>query len=153
MSCGGPTVTGTYSITAVKCNGTAAASVIGTWLTSPNTLTITISTTAVTYTWANATCSITASATASFPSTSTLTTTPSGSYTCTGTSCTAFATSLFGTNKCSTSYNSAASTATVSPAGGVLAAAALTITAPSTDTTCSTAVAGTDPISFTGTKQ
>ncbi len=146
--------TGTYNITATKCGTTAATGVLATLITSPSTFKITIGSATFAKIFGNATCTITGSGTV-VQTAASIVMTGTGNWACTGTGCPALATSIMGIDVCTSATTVGTNlngTYTYAPTGGVLSAAAATLTATATDTVCSQ-YSQTDFITYTGTKQ
>lgn len=137
---GSQSIPGTYSVTGVLCNApaspAAATGVMSTWITGGSTLTFTLTASSATTSWSNGSCTLTQSAAAAISGT-TVTLTNSGTYTCTGTGCAAYVTSLFGFNLCG-SANTDTDVYTYSVAGGVAVGGTANLTqTSSTAPTCS----------------
>jgi hypothetical protein len=147
-------IAGTYTVTALSCNApanpTAATGLVGAWVTSPSTMVITVSSTAFSSVWNNGSCTMTQNGTVSL-SGATLVFTNTGTFGCTGTGCSTYSTSLFGSNRCSTTVV-ATETLTYSPSSGVSVNGTATLTQASATTPICSALGQTDYLRYAVTR-
>jgi hypothetical protein len=147
----GNTVPGLYTVSQITCgpNGGSVPSngAIADWINPPTEFTFNLVANGTsTEEFQNGSCQITLSFTTVAAPTGLMTFQGTGTYVCTG-SCTAYATTLFGSNVCGTN-NTSSVTYALTPPGGVASQELLVMTAQSPDTTCSTQ-GNTDPVAYT----
>lgn len=157
VRCGSSTsgsISGTYSVTGLSCgapsNPTTATGLVGAWVTSPSAMSITVSSSAFSSVWSNGSCTMTQNGTVSL-SGATLVFTNTGTLGCTGTGCSTYSTSLFGSNRCSTTVV-ATETLTYSPSSGVAVNGAATLTQTSATTPICSALGQTDFLRYSVTR-
>jgi len=145
-------VPGTYTVNGVLCNGVApTAGGIAAWISPPSELIFHLNSSGTsTQVFTNGTCTITLSFTTASDASGSLSFTGTGTYACAG-DCASYATTIFGSNACGTN-NTQKPSFTMSPALGVASQEQLTLSAPGTDTTCSS-YGDTDPLTYTLVKQ